>query len=472
MSFKKKFHRIISMFCVAVLLLPMVLGLSVSAAEKRYLGYPVNLLIGKKLPVNSFVDEKGKAAKIEIAEGQYTLITYWASWCPDCQEELAYLPQLKEVLKDYPNVKWYLVDRVDGQDESIQSGSEYIKKLNLGLPVLYDQNLTFRNAIGIREIPTTILLNPQGELVLATSEIIKSQGNLRAMLDYATKGRGKATEDYVSKNLLVSDGSVKQSADSAKKSTQAQSILTEYAAAKKNTTILNQQKSWLAKNGGLTGDLGDDLRMYGAFSGVQGYEQDAKTLSAAIIKKYFQGNKLNGIVSLSDLNLEQISKLGVNGLADQALSVVQKGYISADFPFYYAQYNTKTGKYDQGVVDMTESLLTVYHLAKQGKVKQQTLDWLSNAVNTNGIFAKYKKDGTPVSRYQYETPGVYALTALIALETGEKSLFTQSVILMEKSRTFQTTSESNGAFSSKNRDKALDNCLPLLLYASMEQKGL
>lgn len=40
---------------------------------------------------------------------------------------------------------------------------------------------------------------------------------------------------------------------------------------------------------------------------------------------------------------------------------------------------------------MTESLLTVYHLAKQGKVKQQTLDWLSNAVNTNGIFAKYKK---------------------------------------------------------------------------------
>ena len=89
---------------------------------------------------------------------------------------------------------------------------------------MYDQNLTFRNAIGIREIPTTILLNPQGELVLATSEIIKSQGNLRAMLDYATKGRGKATEDYVSKNLLVSDGSVKQSVDSAKKSTQAQSI--------------------------------------------------------------------------------------------------------------------------------------------------------------------------------------------------------------------------------------------------------
>lgn len=40
---------------------------------------------------------------------------------------------------------------------------------------------------------------------------------------------------------------------------------------------------------------------------------------------------------------------------------------------------------------MTESLLTVYHLAKQGKVKQQTLDWLSNAVNTNGILQNIKK---------------------------------------------------------------------------------
>ena len=55
MSFKKKFHRIISMFCVAVLLLPMVLGLSVSAAEKRYLGYPVNLLIGKKLGISASI---------------------------------------------------------------------------------------------------------------------------------------------------------------------------------------------------------------------------------------------------------------------------------------------------------------------------------------------------------------------------------------------------------------------------------
>ena len=84
--------------------------------------------------------------------------------------------------------------------------------------------------------------------------------------------------------------------------------------------------------------------------------------------------------------------------------------------------------------------------------------------NGSGI---YTTDGKVVAKYNYEMPALYGLTALIALETGEKSLFTQSLLLMENSRTFSSSDKNNGAFTTKNSDKAFDQCIALLVYANM-----
>ena len=116
---------------------------------------------------------------------------------------------------------------------------------------------------------------------------------------------------------------------------------------------------------------------------------------------------------------------------------------------------------------MTQSLMTVYHLAQSGKVKKSTLQWLKNAVEGDGIRARYTTDGKVVAKYNYEMPALYGLTALIALETGEKNLFTQSLLLMENSRTFSSSDKNNGAFTTKNSDKAFDQCIALLVYDNM-----
>ena len=116
---------------------------------------------------------------------------------------------------------------------------------------------------------------------------------------------------------------------------------------------------------------------------------------------------------------------------------------------------------------MTEALLTVYHLAEQGQVKAQTIQWLKKQVKYGTLGTRYNVSGEVQERYQDETPGVYALTALIALETGEKRLFTDALCRMEEFRTFQTGSEKDGSFSSKSKAKAFEQCMPLRLYAQM-----
>lgn len=143
------------------------------------------------------------------------------------------------VLKEYGNVQWYLVNRTDGADETLASASSYAKKYGMGLPSLYDTQLKFRYTLGINFIPTTILLNPQGEVELMIPRILKSASEVRALLDYAVNAAANATADYVKKNLMLSDGTVKTAEASKRTSSAAQSLLAEYAPTAFDRELLN-----------------------------------------------------------------------------------------------------------------------------------------------------------------------------------------------------------------------------------------
>mgnify|MGYP003190929387 FL=1 len=462
-SRRKTLCRVLSILCLAALLLPILAGVTANAAG-RETGLPTKLSIGSKLPVKNLYDADGAPAQLEL--GKYTLVTYWASWCSDCQEEFSLLPKLIPVLKEYEGAKWYLIDRVDGKRETLETGSAFIKKKNLGLPVLYDTELTAFQSLGVAQIPTTVLLDEQGRVVMCDPYIIRSANYLRAMLDCAAKGRDAATLRYVSENLLNSDGSVKTAIGSSKTDSCAQSLLAEYAALAGNEKLLAQQSKWVTKNGS-TGDLGDDLRLYAALSASSDGAQAANQLKEQISQTYFPGNTISGKVSLSDLNLKALATAAPE-LSEQALSIVRKGYISADFPLYYGQYDAQKNTYSKDAIDTTEALMTVYHLAQQGQVKPQTIQWLKKKVKNGTLGTRYSANGKVQERYRDETPGVYALTALIALETGEQKLFTDALCRMEEFRTFQNGSAKNGSFTSKSKNQSFEQCMALRLYAQMQ----
>ena len=360
----------------------------------------------------------------------------------------------------------YLTDWVERIDLYITAFSfEFIKKsgrISCAASIVGE-------ALGINSIPTTILLNPEGEVELINPNVITTPGQLRAMLDYAINGADSATLSYVQANLLNESGSVKRAAGSTTTSSAAQGLLAQYAVDSLNKSLLDTQRQWVLANGS-TGDLGDDLALLGALSSWRGYEGDAATLGETIVNTYFADGQLNGQVALSDLDLESMMLLGRGAPYDEALSAIQKGFIGAQFPLYYSEYNADKGTYNHQVIDTADALTTVYHLAQVGKVRKQTINWLYDQVEGDGLRARYTTDGEVVATYNYETPALYALTALIALEAGEEDLFTQSVMLMETCRTFDTASTSNGSFTTRNKDSAFDQCAALLVYAKMQQE--
>ena len=64
-----------------------------SNLNKRVEGYK-NLAIGNNAPEIQVTDDKGNITKLSEVNSEYTLILFYASWCPHC---IAILPEIKEI---------------------------------------------------------------------------------------------------------------------------------------------------------------------------------------------------------------------------------------------------------------------------------------------------------------------------------------------------------------------------------------
>lgn len=62
---------------------------------------PDNCTLNQKLPDLSFTKENGDRLTLSSMRGKIVVLTFWASWCPHCQEELKQASQIKRIKDSY-----------------------------------------------------------------------------------------------------------------------------------------------------------------------------------------------------------------------------------------------------------------------------------------------------------------------------------------------------------------------------------
>lgn len=92
--------------------------------------------------------------------GHYVLVHFWASWCPPCRDEM---PEIAAWARAHPDIVFIPISL----DDKAANAASFLKANKLtGVPVLMG-SVDEARSLGIRGLPTTIIINPQGKVIRA-----------------------------------------------------------------------------------------------------------------------------------------------------------------------------------------------------------------------------------------------------------------------------------------------------------------
>jgi peroxiredoxin len=140
-----------------VLLLCIGCGVVTLNAPKLYTAYLTgsSLKIGQTAPDFELKTLAGDTVRLSHYRGQPVLLTFGASWCPDCAREA---PLLKQLNADHPELVILLVD--SNEDSPTVQG--YVDRSGFTFPVLLDTTGTVNKQYQIFAIPTELFIDQQG----------------------------------------------------------------------------------------------------------------------------------------------------------------------------------------------------------------------------------------------------------------------------------------------------------------------
>ena len=121
-----------------------------------------NLIIHKELKKYdslTFLNAQKDQLNLNDYKGNLILLNFWATWCLPCKEEMPSLDLLHEN-KDLDNLKIFPINV--GQ-ENFEKTSNFFQDLKIeNLKIYFDSPVTLAKKLGLRGIPTTILVNKDG----------------------------------------------------------------------------------------------------------------------------------------------------------------------------------------------------------------------------------------------------------------------------------------------------------------------
>ncbi|WP_338789286.1 thiol-disulfide oxidoreductase ResA [Metabacillus sp. FJAT-53654] len=120
--------------------------------------------VGSEAPDFVLTDLEGKQHQLSDYKGKGVFLNFWGTWCEPCEREMPYMDNQYEYYKTQ-GVEVLAVNIAES-NVAVQS---FVDKHDLSFPVILDKDRQVLNAYGVGPLPTTFLINPEGEVVHITS---------------------------------------------------------------------------------------------------------------------------------------------------------------------------------------------------------------------------------------------------------------------------------------------------------------
>ena len=123
---------------------------------------------GQSMPDFKLKTPEGKTVKLsKLVKGRWAVLDFWASWCPDCRKDI---PNVQRMYDDFAQrgVEFVGVSF----DTEVANWRSAIDKYNIRYAQVSDlkkmRDSEVAKAFGVKWIPSMMLIDPQGKVVLST----------------------------------------------------------------------------------------------------------------------------------------------------------------------------------------------------------------------------------------------------------------------------------------------------------------
>ena len=480
---------------------------------------PQNIAHMKKVPDASFTDlndKKISLSEIVDASENGVWFVFFASWCPDCDEQLSIISEM-EYLSTLYGIDLVLIDRMNPEKESLPAVREKLADNHVNAPCYIDNDEVCYKAWGIKEIPTSVVVDKQyraAEMQNATMTAGECEGMLRRVV----YGRCAESLSFIRNNLMNAYGGV-YTTNGPRSTTpsgtdvlsESQGLLLLNAVDTDNRELFDHIWSFTEKymikdglcawytdvnfkTGGVNATL-DDLRIwYALYRAAEKWDDSAYRNAALNIMRSIQQHCINAqgypvdYVDLNDFSQAQTTSLCYPDLSilkalaeendyfasveEKSRRLVTEGYISDEFPLYYSKYDHSVSKYGKDDLNTAEALYTLWNLSRADLLPETSLSWLREHVENSNLYARYHVDGSVVAGYEYHSTAVYGLAALIAHEEGDDELWELALRRMERLYIIDHSDPNYGSYSQGNEETyAFDQLISLMVQNILDEEA-
>jgi len=102
----------------------------------------------------------GESADLSSYKGKVVLLNFWATWCPPCRQEM---PSMETLYQRYKNNGLEML--AVNLRENSNVVRQFIQRNSYTFPVMLDTNGRVGAMYGIEAIPTTFILDKEGNII-------------------------------------------------------------------------------------------------------------------------------------------------------------------------------------------------------------------------------------------------------------------------------------------------------------------